>query len=133
MESISVTQTAKPKKLGGRPKKSVLFQDERAEILIKLNNILGITDKNKMFYLCDIDNDENKKDQIMSLKDDVVKYFSNKDHAIFRKDLKKELPRPFISLVRSIYKEMKINTVVASKQVKRDGKDVYTVMYFIDM
>ena len=49
---------------GGRPNKRDKFNEERHMILIKLNNILGITDHNKIFYLYDIDDNPDKQDQI---------------------------------------------------------------------
>lgn len=115
--------SGRPKKsenLGGRPKKADKYKKEREEILNKLNNILGITDDNKSFYIYDIDTNKTKQDEIMDLKDDVEKYFTLKFYKVFSNE--DETKRNYLSLIKLIYKEMKITLARTAKTITRDGK-----------
>ena len=69
--------------LGGRPNKKNKYEIQRKEIVAKLNNIFGITDDNKQFCLYDLDNDLNKQQEILNLKDDIEKYFSCSTWTVF--------------------------------------------------
>jgi len=116
----------KPEKnLGGRPLKAVKYQKEQIEILNKLNNILGITETNDTFYLHTIDDDEIKKNQIIALLDDCKLYFTTGGWAVICKPAH---VRRYLSIVRSIYKDMgyKLDAIMRTfkegiKPVKRAG------------
>lgn len=87
-------------KKNGRPKKIDIFQKERNEILNKLFVILNINENNKVFYVDDIQNDDNKKNAILALKDDVKKYFKSSNWSVFHK----QPPNQWLSLSKSIIK-----------------------------
>ncbi len=91
------------------------FQNERNEILNKLKNIINITnDNNKIFY-CDINNDD-IKNQILELKDDIFKYYSITSSAFYNSEKnnnnKKSNP---LSVIRPIFKQH--NYEILSKDV----------------
>ncbi len=96
------------KKKGGRPSKTQ-FEKEKKEVCDKLLSILGITDANKIFYFDDLDKNPNKQAQILELKKDVTKYFVYGRWSVFAKT--KIIPKPYISLTKSILKACKIKTV----------------------
>jgi len=113
------------KNLGGRPLKALKYQKEKDEILIKLNNILGITETNDTFYLHTVDDDENKINQIMALFDDCKLYFNASGWAVTCKPVHQ---RRYLSLTRSIYKDMgyKLDSIMRTfkegdKMVRRTG------------
>lgn len=116
------------KKGPGALKKSIKYKAERAEVLRRLNEILGVTDDNQKFYMVDITPD--KQEQIMMLKDDVSKYFTSKSNQIYKTD---GVERPFFSLIRIIYKEsgMKMSRIV--KVVTREGKSIRTGCYLFNV
>ncbi len=92
---------------GGRPKKELKFEKERKEVLDKLLKILNVNKENTIFYINDLQNDENKQKQILDLESDVKKYFSCGKWLYFAK---KDIPNPYLSLLKSLLKDMKINT-----------------------
>jgi hypothetical protein len=94
----------KYKNKGGRPKKTDKYFKERDEITKKLLLILGITETNNMFYIEDFDNNEEKQNNILELKEDTRKYFLSGKWTIFTK---KDIPRPWLSFAKSILKASK--------------------------
>lgn len=91
---------------GGRPKKEQKYEKERKEVLDKLLKILNINKENTIFYVNDLQNDENKQKQILDLESDVIKYFKHCRWSYFTRE---NLPNPYLSLAKSILKNMNIN------------------------
>lgn len=121
----------KPEKsLGGRPLKAIKYQKEKIEILNKLNNILGITETNNIFYLYDIDRDINKQNQIMDLLDDCKKYFNATNWAIITREVN---VRRYLSLSRSIYKDTNCKLTSITRTDKEDNKNIKRTGYIVTM
>lgn len=118
------------KNLGGRPKKSEKYKKERQEVLNKLNNILGVTDDNKKFYMYDVDNNEATQKAILNLKNDVELYFGGKSSQIFVKG--DETQRSYFSLIKIIYKDMKIKMLRIVETIKRDDKSFRSSCYVLN-
>ena len=79
------------------------YVEERKIVLNKLLKILGITGKNKVFNITELDNNEEKRKQILALIPDVKKYFNSSNWNCFtRKDIKKQC----MSLTKAILKDM---------------------------
>jgi hypothetical protein len=119
------------KNLGGRPKKSEKYKKERVEVLNKLNNILGVTETNKKFYMYDVDNDEAKQKAILDLKNDVEMYFTSKSYNVFVKS--DEMQRNYLSLIKLIFKEMNIKLTHTIKTINRNDKSVKSGCYLFDV
>jgi hypothetical protein len=119
----------KKKKMGSIPK-STKYEKERKEILNKIMEILEITDDNMKFYLYDIDNDEIKKENIMQLKDEISTYFTSKTSSVFRK-ADGETKRPYLSLIRLVFKQMGYEVIVTLKSIKRNNKSLQTTTWII--
>ena len=98
-EDVEINKPEKNK--GGRPKKDNKYVLERKQVLTKLLKILNINDQNKIFYFNDVDADPVKQKQILDLKPYVHKYFICGRWSIFAK---KNIDRPYISLIRSLLK-----------------------------
>jgi hypothetical protein len=118
----------KPKNLGGRPSKKDKYKKEREDILNKLNNILGLIDGKNVFYLYDLEHDETKMTQIMALKDDVEKYFTSKNCAVFKNDTPR---KAHTSLIRLIYREMHYDVITSTTFVTRNSERKATPIYTI--
>ena len=58
-----------------RIKLSEKYQTEREDICKRLISIIELDD-NKSFLLCDLDNDTEKQNKIIEMKDDIQKYFA---------------------------------------------------------
>ena len=97
---------------GGRPRKEVVYKVQRREVLDKLNTILGITDKNNVFSLTELDKDQKRIDQIMALKDDIAEYFRGKDSAVYKNNAQK----PFLSLLKIVYRDFDYRFDYATKR-----------------
>jgi hypothetical protein len=117
------------KNLGGRPKKSEKYKKEREEVLKKLKDILGITGTNNIFYMYDIDKNEDKQQAIMDLKDDVYAYFGHKENRIF---YSKTL-RPYSSLLKIVLKEMGYTLLRTTKTIERDGKKHVSSCFILNL
>ena len=58
-----------------REKLETKYNTERENICDRLISILEL-DENKSFLLCELDNDTEKQNKILELKEDIQKYFS---------------------------------------------------------
>ena len=104
---------------GGRPSKASQFDKERKKVLDDMYTILKLSDTQKFVYLYDLDNDLEMQNKIMALKDHAKIYFNSGTWAIFSKD---DVKRPYMSLIRSIIKDMKIKTITVQSSIERNGE-----------
>ena len=118
-------------KKAGRKKKTEKYNTERLEILNKIRDILGVTPENNIFYLYDIDINKDKQQQINDLKSQIETYFKSKNSAVFMPDDKKAI-RPYMSLIRLVFKEMGFHMIVTRVTIYREEKSIYTSMYTIN-
>jgi len=116
------------KKKRNRPTKAQLYKEERMTILNKLNNILGIIEDNKIFYIYDIENNDNKQKEINDLFNDITKYFKGKSTALFAKD---SIERKWLSIIKIVYKEMNFDMEHGIQNIKRDDKKIKSSFYKI--
>ena len=118
----------KPKITKNRSTKKDLFKKEQEEILNKINTILGISKDNNTIYLYDIENDENKKAQILALSDDVQKYFKYSKWGFYSKE---ECKGNHVLLCKSIYKNMGYQIISKNAYIKRNDNKINTKEYTI--
>jgi hypothetical protein len=90
---------------------------ERQELLQKIFNILEITENNKMFSLKKLDENEDKQKSILDLENDIKKYFLCSKWNYFN-NKNREFKRSYLSLIKAIMKDMKIQ-MIASTIVKK--------------
>jgi hypothetical protein len=102
----------------GRPKKTNKYIIERKKILDDILLLLGITEKNKFFYIEDIDIDKDKKDKIIALADEVKRYFRCSNWSYFVKTV----PYPWLSISKSILKDMKV--VIRTTSIRDNKKRI---------
>ena len=112
-----------------RVKLSEKFKDEREEICNKLIEILDL-DENNSFLLNDLDNDTDKQNAILDMKDEIKKCFAVSCLSSFKPNA--TCKRPHISIVRGILKQQgytfKGNSIITSLN---DGKYTSTTKYRI--
>jgi hypothetical protein len=109
-------------------KKIDKYVKEQHELLIKLNNILGITLTNNKFIICDID--ESKQNQIVDLFEDVKRYIKCGTARICKQGVH-GIQRPFLAIIKIIYKAANINLLHMQSFVERDDKKIFTGIYFV--
>jgi hypothetical protein len=78
------------------------YKQEREEICKKLIDILKL-DANNSFLLCELDTDLEKQDKIMSMKEEIQKYFACSEISSFKPNF--ECKRPYLNIVRGILRK----------------------------
>jgi hypothetical protein len=101
-----------------RIKLSEKFQNEREDICNKIINILEL-DENKSFLLCELDNDTEKQNNILLMKEDIHKYFSVSCISSFRPNF--ECKRPYLNIVRSILRKQ--NYIFERSEIEKSKND----------
>jgi hypothetical protein len=85
-------------------KLSVKYKDEREDICNKLLEITG-----NEFLLYELDNNQDKKQAIMALKDEVAKYFAVGTVASFKPNLKDTIKREYLNILKYVAKQQGYN------------------------
>lgn len=106
------------KNKGGRPSKTKEYEENRIEVINKLNDILGVSDidNGDFFYLDKID--EDKQDQVLALADEIKLYFLYAKWPYFKN---RDVVRPFLSLIKSVYKSMGFDVRLSNNYVTQKG------------
>ena len=89
------------------------YLDEKRAIADSIYNILDM--KNNYFLLCDLDKDIEKQEKILALTNDIKKYFKVRDLSYL---IIKNIKRPYISLIRSIFKYMNFKIFIETVNIK---------------
>ena len=90
------------------PKSIINYKNERNELLIKIYTILGINENNKIFRLKELDINEKKQKDILDLEVEIKRYFLCSNWTYF-KHKNRDWKRKYLSLIKAILKDMKIN------------------------
>lgn len=109
-----------------RIKLSEKYINEREQICNKIINILNLDDE-KCFILSNIDEDINKQNEILELKDNIKKVFAVSTISSFKPNF--QCKRPYLNIVRSILRqqgyifeskefEFKINENIYKRTIK---------------
>ena len=77
---------------------------EREEICNKIISILGLKEDNT-FLMCELDEDIEKQNKIMDLKEEIQKYFACSTISSFKPNF--ECKRPYLNIIRSFKKTYK--------------------------
>lgn len=110
---------SKPK---GRKKKET-YINERMVILNKIFEILGFVNGKGTIYLYDIDTNKKLQNDILALTEDVRKYFSCGGWRLFTVE---NVQRPYMCLIRCIFKSMNVKTTTLWLEIIREGKKIKT-------
>jgi hypothetical protein len=102
------------------PKTVDQFANERKEIVNKIFNILEITPTNKIILSKKLDENIEKHNKIINLETEIQKYFICSKWNYFN-NKKRDFKRKYLSLIKSVMKEMGINFY--SSLVSKKGDD----------
>ncbi len=120
----------KIKRTRNRLTKKQQFVEERKEIINRLNNILGLNDKNNTFYLYDVENSNEIKQKITELSEDVKKYFKcgNWNYFVSTNNGEEALE---IGLIRAVYRDE--DWILTKKDVciKKNENKIRTTQYYL--
>ena len=78
------------------------YQLEREDICARLISILQL-DNNNSFLLCNLDDNIEKQQQILEMKDEIQKYFACSTISSFKPGF--DCKRPYLNIVRSILRK----------------------------
>jgi hypothetical protein len=112
-----------------RIKLSEQYQLERENICKKIIDILELDCENS-FLLCNIDNDSEKQNKILEMKEEIKKCFSVSCISSFRPNF--ECKRPYLNIIRSILRKQ--NYTVERSEIEQptsDGQFYRTTKYKI--
>jgi hypothetical protein len=107
--------------------KSKLFEPRRKEVLERLYII--ILDKENGFYSHEIENNEEIKQQIENLNEDILKYFNVSTWSSFKKDL--ILEKKTMSTIKSLLRDMNVKFETVSGKLKINNIQHNTTRYKI--
>ena len=85
-----------------RIKLSEKFQNEREEICNKIITILDLKEEGG-FLLCELDDNIEKQNKILELKEEIQKYFACSTISSFKPNF--ECKRPYLNIIRSILRK----------------------------
>ena len=85
-----------------RIKLSEKYQTEREDICARLISILQL-DANNSFLLCDLDDNIEKQQKILEMKEEIQKFFACSTISSFKPGF--ECKRPYLNIVRSILRK----------------------------
>ena len=111
--------------------KTDLYTKEREIILYEIFKILNINEENNTFYLKDLDDDEDKQNQILELESDIRKYFACSHWACFNNH---NIKRKVLSIIKNVGKIMNYNIMSNRKYRKCEENNTKyrdTIYYFI--
>jgi len=103
------------------------FTDEKADIALRLYDILDL--KNNYFLLCELDEDVEKQEKILALGPEIEMYFKAHDMSFLR--LKCHKKRPYMSIIRGVFKHCKYTVLVQTMAIKKDSKTIKSQKYDI--
>lgn len=112
-----------------RTKLSEKYQSERDEICRQIINIIELKD-NSYFLLCELDNDVEKQNKLINMKEDIQKYFACSTISSFKHNF--ECKRPYLNIIRSILRKQ--NYTFKGDDIfirKPDGTYIKTMKYKI--
>jgi hypothetical protein len=89
---------------------------ERKQIIDKIFDILEINNNNKYFNINELDENINKQNEILNLKDEIHTYFLTGNWKCFKKGI--EIDRPYLSIIKHIFRHENINFILSRKMIK---------------
>jgi hypothetical protein len=111
-----------------RIKLSEKYLTEREERCNKIISILDLKADNT-FLLCELDEDIEKQNKIMGLKEEIQKYFACSTISSFKPNF--ECKRPYLNIIRSILRKQNYNFVGNDYTIKINNIPKKTIKYII--
>ena len=102
------------------------YQKEREEVCKKIIDILQLYE-DKTFLLYELDNDIEKQNKIMNLKEEIQKYFACSTISSFKPNF--ECKRPYLNIIRGILRQQ--NYTFIGNDFWTKNEKIRTIKYFI--
>ena len=104
-----------------RNTKKEIYEKDRERIVEMLDGILRMEENDRKFTVEEVDKDEERKEKIKEIGEEVKRYFAYAGWAYYKKKGK------WISLVKSIYNEMGYEIEYKRKKNKNGKKTEYRI------
>ena len=104
------------------------YKIEREEICKKIIDILQLDDNNS-FILCEFDDNVEKQNKIMEIKDEIQKYFACSEISSFKPNF--ECKRPYLNIVRGILRKQGYTFISTNIDIKINDFVKRTKKYII--
>jgi hypothetical protein len=111
-----------------RIKLSDKYQNEREEICNKIITILNLKEDNT-FLLCELDEDIEKQNKILEMKEEIQKYFACSTISSFKPNF--NCKRPYLNIIRSILRKQNYNFIGNDYTIKVNDIPKKTIKYII--
>ena len=111
-----------------RIKLSEKCQKEREEIYNKIITILELKEDNT-FLLYELDDNIEKQNKILELKEEIQKYFACSTISSFKPNF--ECKRPYLNIIRSILRKQNYNFIGNDYTIKINNIPKKTIKYVI--
>ena len=111
-----------------RIKLSEKYQNEREDICNKIITILELKEDNT-FLLCELDEDIEKQNKILELKEEIKKYFACSTISSFKPNF--ECKRPYLNIIRSILRKQNYTFIGNDYTIKINNIPKKTIKYII--
>jgi hypothetical protein len=111
-----------------RIKLSEKYQKEREEICNKIITILNLKEDNT-FLLCELDEDLEKQNKILELKEEIQQYFACSTISSFKPNF--DCKRPYLNIIRSILRKQNYIFIGNDYTIKINSIPKKTIKYLI--
>ena len=111
-----------------RIKLSDKYQNKREEICNKIITILELKEDNT-FLLYELDDDIEKQNKILELKEEIQKYFACSTISSFKPNF--DCKRPYLNIIRSILRKQNYNFIGNDYTIKINNIPKKTIKYVI--
>lgn len=111
-----------------RIKLSDKYQNEREEICNKIITILELKEDNT-FLLYELDDNIEKQNKILELKEEIQKYFACSTISSFKPNF--ECKRPYLNIIRSILRKQNYKFIGNDYTIKINNIPKKTIKYII--
>ena len=98
------------------------------KVLSEILNILELNDKQQTFYLRDFDNDLDKQNKILSLENDIKKYYKYGSWGCFACN---NIKRKVLSMIKNVVKDMNYNVIITQVFRKTTTGSKRDSLYYI--
>ena len=102
------------------------YKSEREEICNRLIEIVDL-DSNNSFLLSELDQDTDKQNAILAMKDEIKKYFASSEISALKPNM--DMKRPYLNIVRGIFKKQGYE--IFSKEISSKEAKTRTIRYII--
>jgi hypothetical protein len=110
--------------------KKTKYAKERSEFIEKINKLIGISETTNFVYLYDLENNDNLKNEMVNISNDIKKYYKCGHWGYFSKEKLRGMGN-IISLIRCVYKDDDFLITTKKKNIERNNNKINSTVYFI--